>query len=64
MMMTMMVMMMTFLTWQEYTTAWRRLRDRRRCSAALPELGEHHEDLADDVNDHHQVLADHVGEHH
>ena len=58
-----MKMMMTFLTWQEYTTAWRRLRDRRRCNAALPELGEHHEDLADDVSDHHEDLSDDVTDH-
>ena len=31
-----------FLTWQECTTVWRRLRDRRRCNAALPELHNHH----------------------
>ena len=51
------------MTWQECTTVWRRLRDRRRCNAALPELGEHHEDLADDVSDHHEDLSDDVTDH-
>ena len=30
----------------------------------LPELGEHHEDLGDDVSEHHEDLADDVGDHH
>ena len=31
---------------------------------ALPELGDHHQDLADDDSEHHEDLADDVGDHH
>ena len=30
----------------------------------LPELGEHHEDLGDDVSEHHEDLADDVSDRH